>query len=115
MQVNARTMAAAYEFLSEFEPFRDLPPVNEIQFKVTRCNIDRGYYHAGGGSKEYLIAVSSKIVTHMDSLLKVMAHEMLHLHQEVTETETEDVLHNKAFWSLGHKFCHEMGWDPGLF
>ncbi len=115
MKITPAVLKAAYVFLKHFEPFQDLPGSSEIQFKVIRCDDDRGYFHQGGGSKDYLIAVSARCTSHMDSLVKVMAHEMMHLKQHIDGTETKGVIHNKEFTLLGQTLCTEMGWDPGMF
>jgi len=115
MVITPKILQVTYVFLKAFEPFQDMPPAHDVQFKINRCDENRGYFHQGGGSKEYLIMVSARCINHMDSLVKVMSHEMLHMKQYIDDTETEDVVHNKEFTALGQALCLEMGWDPGLF
>jgi hypothetical protein len=111
-----RHLEAAYIFLSSLEPIRGwkLPPAEEIAFRVIRSKAYRGF-HVHTSMSAHEIQISSHCARYPDSLLKVVAHEMLHLKQRLHKEETHNTQHNMAFVKWGDRICAAFGWDPGLF
>ena len=110
-------LEGAYEFLRSLEPIRGwkLPHADETGFKIIRSKEYRGFHQPHTNGIDHTIEVSSYTIRHVDSLLKVMAHEMLHIKQRLHGEEVRGVEHNKAFWKWADKICLKFGWDPGLF
>lgn len=114
LTLTPQRLAAVYECLRAFPPFSKwaIPPAEEVAFMVSR-NANRGHYWHDG--EQHWIEVSSKCTGHFDSLAKVMAHEMLHLYQKHSKTETPNTVHNAEFHRLAAVICKRFGWDVKLF
>lgn len=120
MPLNKDRLRALYDFLSECPPFCDwnMPDSDDIIFKVTRSRDTRGYHkqwHRGRTKDKHEIGISSYCCGWMSSIVWVMAHEMLHLHQAEVGMESPHTMHNAAFQKLGHVICKTMGFDPHEF
>jgi len=110
-------LVAAYEFLRVLPPMSGwkLPHADEIVFAVNKHASCLGTYQAGPGERRE-IACSMKNIGHTDTLLRVMAHEQVHLYQELRGTEGRgNVQHNAEFRRLSARICKYNGWDPKLF
>jgi hypothetical protein len=107
-------LAAAYDFLRECPPFKRwrLPESDAIEFKVASARGHYGWQVTRPGGN--LIAISANAVGHTDSLLFVLAHEMLHLRQSLKKTCTHSE-HNAEFRRVAHRICHIHGWDEKGF
>lgn len=112
---NRDTLRAAYNFLNETPPFNkwNLPDGDDVEFVVIRSKTDAGWHKIENGRD--IIAVSCVTIGRTLSLMEVMAHEMVHLHQRIIRTETPGVTHNRAFQLLGAQVCKHHGFDPKLF
>jgi predicted metal-dependent hydrolase len=44
-----------------------------------------------------------------------MAHEMIHLKQGISKTETPNAVHNAEFWRIAKSVCKRFGWDEKTF
>ena len=44
-----------------------------------------------------------------------MAHEMIHMRQRLTKTETKGAEHNAEFHQLAKLVCRRLGFDLGQF
>jgi hypothetical protein len=106
-------LRGAYEFLLCTPPFRSLklPGAEWVQFRVTRHRDQEGDHFVKDGLK-HVLRVSSRTIGHTQSLLMVMGHEMLHVHQEVEGVRSH---HNPEFCRLAHRVCRYHGWDPKVF
>ena len=102
--------AAIYDCLREFPPFRQwkLPPAEEVTFTVNLAEGHAGQYWRSGGTHH--IDVSAKCMSHFNTFVEVMAHEMIHLYQNMKGTENK-ALHNAEFKRLSAAMCGKMGWD----
>lgn len=114
LPLTPQIVAAAFDFLRATPPFKalGLPPSDEVKFTVNRHRTWLGSC-LGGPTSE--IAVSSHIVGHTDTLLRVVAHEQIHLYQYLSNTETAKVTHNAAFYRLAKRACKYHGWDERIF
>ena len=119
LPLNKEVLAAAYDYLASTEPFAqwNMPHSEDVVFKVSHSREKAyGWYIAGRGEGEppHEIAVSSKYIGRTQSLMEVMAHEMIHLHQKQTAMHTSTV-HNAAFKAIAAKVCALHGFDPLTF
>lgn len=105
---------AAYDFLNETPPFNrwNLPDGDDIRFKVARYQTAHGWLTTGRKHKRPLLVVSSAMVGHTSSLLAVMAHELVHLHQYMAKMEQS---HGDGFRKLAAQVCKVHGFDPKAF
>ena len=112
------TMAAAYDLLVSTPPFCrwNLPDSDDIEFKVARDPHNFGWFTASGRGKKrkYLIAVSNRKVEYLSSLLATMAHELIHLHLDMTRQDKKGE-HNGAFNAIAKNICRLHGFDPKAF
>lgn len=108
-------LRAAYALLASCQPFHrwNLPDSEDVKFNVVRSLDLRGWYVNQKGT--HTIAISSGCCALLDSLLKITAHEMLHLHQKQSGMESPHAQHNAAFNKLAAQICEIHGWDVKLF
>ena len=108
-------LAAVYDCLREFPPFKGwkLPPGDEVRFDVMRSRQVFGYYieETRPSGVVRSIQVSSANVGHWNTLTRIMAHEMIHMHQAVARTYTSNAEHNADFRRAARRVCSAFGWD----
>lgn len=116
LQITPEILAGAYEFLRTCEPFKGwrLPESDDVEFHVSRHRDRRGHWCIGE-SGAHRIAVSSLNVGYTETLIRTVAHEMIHLHQRDNMTETAGADHNAEFHRLARVACRAHGWDPRSF
>ena len=115
LKLTPEVLAAAYDFLCSTEPFRNwgLPDSDEIVFKVAKSKTDHGWHVVKRG--KHHIAVSAATVGHTMSLMAVMAHELVHLHETIAKLTPSNVQHGAAFKKLAARVCKIHGFDPKTF
>lgn len=115
LPLSPETLRAAYDFLSTTPPFSkwNLPDSDDVAFKVIRDPSLRGYYIFE--KNKHRIFVSSATIGHTASLVMLMAHEMIHLHERDVKIDRLDVEHSLAFRKLAAIVCKYHGFDPKLF
>lgn len=110
--------AGAYEYLRVSKPYRrwKLPEADDLGFRITRHNDRFGHFRGEAlPGKIRDIAISeSKVITNQ-MLVEVMAHEMIHLYQEIRGTGSNRVQHNAEFKRLARSICRTHGFDPKTF
>ena len=108
-------LAAAYDFLVTTPPFNrwNLPDSDDILFKVVRARDHQAYHQMSEG--KHTVAVSCHTIGHTNSLMMAVGHELIHLYQAETGTDTSGVVHNAAFKKLAERVCKIHGWDYKLF
>lgn len=113
LRLTPETLARAYDYLSSTPPFDrwNLPESHDIAFKVTRSAKTCGRYIYDG---KHFIEASSQLIGHTDTLMGLMAHEMIHLHQRLTKMHAGGE-HNKAFYKLAARVTKVHGFDPKGF
>ena len=118
MLLTPQRVAAIYDCLRQFHPFDKwkLPPSDEVEFSVTgRKDVagvfDRMYRQPLKGHK---ITISYLKHNHFDSIVRTVAHEMVHQAQEIAGMATTSQ-HNEDFLQRAKKVCSSMGWDAGQF
>lgn len=118
LRLTPELMEGAYEFLRLTQPFRGwhLPHADEVEFVVSRHRSHVGY-HRGIRRKvrSHEIGISELYVGHSNTLLRTMAHEMIHQYQQRNRTETANTEHNAEFMRLAKVVCRYHGWDVKEF
>jgi hypothetical protein len=104
-------LEAIYDCLRAFPPFKRwrLPPGEEVHFAVTRAKDHVGSYCAGADG--HVITASSEKVGHTDTLMRLVAHEMIHLYQEISGS-ANSAQHNAEFQRLAAQVAKYHGFDP---
>lgn len=116
LALNKERLALLYDFLVECQPFcnwKKMPASADVTFKVTRSKTTAGYYRRTNGRHE--IGISSACCGWINEFVRVMIHEMLHLHQATSGMETPHAEHNMAFQKLAKRLCKDFGLDPHMF
>jgi hypothetical protein len=118
LKLSPELIAAAYEFLRVTAPFRSwrLPPAGEVEFVVSRHRFAVGYHRgARRKTRSHEIGISEVCVGHTNTLLRTMAHEMIHQYQQRARSETAHTEHNAEFVRLARLVCRYHGWDEREF
>lgn len=108
MKITRANCVAAYEFLSSLRPIKTwkLPPSQEVDFRVRAWDKFFGEYDEAG-----VITISSSKHGHLDTLLRTMAHEMIHQKLHLSGYPNWE-LHDEKFLALAYAVAKEMGFDP---
>ena len=108
------TLRAAYDYLATTPPFSrwNLPDGEDVVFRVVRSLELRGWYRLHKG--RHVIGVSRNCIGTTDSLMRVMAHEMVHLHEENVGA-CGSGQHSAAFHRWAGQICRRHRFDPLLF
>ncbi len=111
--MTARVMRASYEYLRETPPFRrwHLPPGEKLRFSVFTSDEDMGRCYPDPLG----IGVSRTYIGRTESLMVVMAHEMVHVYQMQKPEGFVLVEHDAEFRRLAARVCAVHGFDPLLF
>lgn len=115
--LTVETLRAAYDYLNSTPPFNkwNLPDSEDLKFKVARDPNHFGWCTYWRGKKQrHVIAISSKCVGHTSSLMRIVAHEALHLHQYLTG-QSKGGEHNAAFYKDAETICRIHGFDQKGF
>lgn len=118
LPLTPETLAGAYDYLCTTPPFNkwNLPDSEDVVFKLSRRKREAGRYQWDG--ERHTIAASIYAIAHTVSLMRFMAHEMVHLHLEATRMESRSGgtdVHNAAFRKFAAHVCKVHGFDPKAF
>lgn len=115
IHITPHTVEAAYELLRTTPPFRGwkLPPADEVEFIICFAIDYRAQHQYLNG--RHKIWVSARNVGSLQELTRVMAHEMIHVHEERTKQCRYDVLHSKKFQQWAKRVCQLHCWDLKMF
>ena len=116
LPLTPHVLAAAYEYLRATTPFKSwkLPPADEVEFGVTQHRDRDGDHSSYQRTNEHIIRASTYWVKTTDALMQVMAHEMIHVRQQITKSARHGG-HNMEFQRLAKRVCKVHGWHPHLF
>jgi hypothetical protein len=111
-------LAGMYEYLRTTPPFKSwrLPPSSEVKFKISKSNSEYGRYQWDG--KRHTITGSKNAIGQTYTLARFVAHEMIHLHLEITGKESRNGgvnTHNTAFKRYAVRVCKYHGFDLKAF
>ena len=115
MHPTPEILSAAWDFLRTIEPIKSwkLPPAEQVEFRVTRDRNKFGEHATYKWTKEHIVYISAACVSHCDTLLQTLAHEMTHA--AMAEAGNNPTAHNRAFHERAVALCFSMGWDPKAF
>lgn len=116
MRLTPANLAQTYEFLRSHYPFSgwNLPDSGDVKFKTTRNRSVFGDYFYDSNKAEHVIRVSTIKNTHLFTVVKTVAHEMVHLCEETSGNRSVGE-HGKSFWTRAEKVCKAFGFDAGEF
>jgi len=113
LPITPERCAAIYDALRAFPPYSGwaLPESDAIEFHVSKRTDIYGQYHYGA---DHAITVSSSLVGHWGTLTETIAHEMIHLHQSIRNTQGR-AEHNREWTRLARQVCRMFGFDERRF
>jgi hypothetical protein len=109
LKLAARHVRAAYGFYRALPPFNRwrLPPASKIRFGTYSSGREYGRYEYDG---RHHIKVSRRNVRHFHALAVTMAHEIIHLKQQLDGSDDKSQ-HNREFVRLAKLVCRVLGFD----
>jgi hypothetical protein len=118
LPLTPETLAAAYDYLRTTPPFYkwNLPESEDVKFKIGRRPKEAGRYQWDG--VDHTITASVRGVGYTTSVMRFMAHEMIHLYLEKMGWESKAhsaEVHNAAFRKFAAQVCKYHGFDPKAF
>ena len=113
MKLTPAVLEACYDFLRATPPFFrwGLPRGSEVLFRVLKTRESLGTYK-WSTAYGHVISVSAGRVSHTNTLVSLMAHEMVHMRQEMLGLPTT---HGAAFRRMAKIVCRHHGFDPAEF
>jgi predicted SprT family Zn-dependent metalloprotease len=116
LRLSPEILRAAYDFLRATPPFKrwKLPPPEFVEFSVNKAADTHGDYVLSANGT-HRIRLSETLIGHTASLMCVMAHEMIHLHQAEAGTLRPKAHHGAEFKRLAARVCKLHGFDPKAF
>ena len=107
-------LRAAYSLIASSVPFTirswRVPPADEVEFHVTRNPNVEGTYECKNGT--HSLEISDRCIGTSAHLLEVIAHEMIHLAQQVHKQTTPNTEHNSDFRRRWADVAAIHGFDP---
>ena len=103
-----RRLAALYSLLRELPPFGrwKLPAADSVEFRASRrCDVYGEHFHKRG---RHVLLVSTDNHGHFDSVIRTLAHEMIHIAQVAAGERTT---HGKQFDRRAREIGRRFGWD----
>lgn len=113
MHLTPDILEATYDWLRALPPFRrwKLPPGEEVEFHVIDTDKQMGDALTRGSYCR--IRASSSKIGHLDTLVKLVAHEMCHLRADRQGEEEEE--HGPLWRRAADQVCRLHGFDPKEF
>lgn len=115
-KVTAELMLSGYVFLREHGPLAVLPMPELVAFMAKDIRSKRGFatFETADSGNHCLIELSSSLIKNSTEALAILAHEMLHLAQDVGLHDVgED--HGPWFQAQGKALCRYHGWTLDQF
>ncbi len=109
MRLTRKILRASYDFLCQLPPYNRmrLPPSSKLRFVVSKRTDILGEYL----SDPPTISVSLHSHEHVITVLKTVAHEMIHAHQDMVKKDSI-LEHNAAFKKTARRVASLLGFDP---
>lgn len=118
LPLTTEMLEASYEFLKTTPPFCNwnLPDAEDIRFFVNRKTKSKLAEYQWLGDR-HSISMCAFGIGHTSTLMRTMAHEMVHLHLEQMgwESRGNENVHNLAFRKFASEICKIHGFDPKAF
>jgi hypothetical protein len=114
MQLTPKILESIYVMLYNCQPFSkwNLPLPEEIEFIVTDDIDTMGTYLYDDGEKfAHVITISRARCGFLETVIRTMAHEMIHISRHNTVTEAW-MKHDATFRRRAHSIGKELGFDP---
>lgn len=110
-------LEAAYDYLRVSPPFNKwgFPAGETVGFHVSRSKKVMGSYtYEEADPQTHWIEISEVFVATSHTLLQIMAHEMIHMHQKIKGLKRGGE-HNADFNRRAKRVCRYHGFDQNAF
>lgn len=111
LQLTPARISATYTYLRHFRPFGQLPPAEEVIFRVIRTSTKFADYWP---KPRHTIRVSVTCNGHLHTLTESVAHEMIHLLLKQQGSQNW-ATHGAEFQRISARVCKTFGFDPKRF
>ena len=112
MKLSEPILRNLYSAIYCMKPFDrwDMPRPEEVLFIVDKDVEAMGtYLYDTGEEYEHTITISSARCSHLDTVIRVLCHECIHMSRHKTNKWTH---HDKEFRNRAHRISSELGFDP---
>ncbi len=117
LPLTAEMLEAAYDYLRVTPPFSAwrLPHSDDVVFHLSSRRKEFGRYRWDG--ERHTITASIHGMAYTSTLMRFMAHEMVHLYLEKAGLESPkgEEVHNAHFRKYAAQVCRYHGFDPKEF
>ena len=122
LNVNPDQLQCAYDFICTLEPFnlwaheengKPFPHSDTIEFRVTG-DVAYWAWKQRKPNGTFIMAYSDHAPSQASNLVMYMAHELIHLYQDINKLETR-AMHNRDFHARASRVCGIHGYDYKLF
>jgi len=106
---------AAYDLLRTTPPIKRwrLPEADDVVFRVVRDDFCGSFRYDEKGVPT--MSISAKRVGKLQTLIEVVAHEMVHMKEDSEGLSRADVQHSARFKRLAAQVCRHHGFDEKTF
>ena len=108
-------IANLYSALIEFPVFDEykLPPASKVDFVIVHDDTMCGQYEPPEAGEPHIITISTAKCGHLDTVIKTLCHEIIHMICYLESPKTEKyVSHKGLFLKLQKRIANHLGYDP---
>lgn len=113
--ITENNIANLYSVLIEFPVFDEykLPPASKVDFVVVHDDTMCGQYEPPEAGEPHIITISTAKCGHLDTVIKTLCHEIIHMICYLESPKTEKyVSHKGLFLKLQKRIANHLGYDP---
>jgi hypothetical protein len=113
--ITENNIANLYSALIEFPVFEEykLPPASTVEFLVVHDSSMYGQYEPPEAGEPHTITISTAKCGHLDTVMKTLAHEIIHMICYIEAPKTEKYTSHKGlFLKLQKRVANHLGFDP---
>jgi hypothetical protein len=113
--ITENNIANLYSALIEFPVFDEykLPPASKVDFVIVHDDSICGEYQPPEAGEPHVITISTARCGHLDTVLKTLCHEIIHMCVYLDSPKTEKYTSHKGlFLKLQKRIANNLGYDP---
>ena len=113
--ITGHNIANLYSALIEFPVFDEykLLPASKVDFVVLHDDTMCGEYQPPEAGEQPIIIISTAKCGHLDTVIKTLCHEIIHMICYLESPKTEKyVSHKGLFLKLQKRVANNLGYDP---
>ena len=113
--ITEQNIANLYSVLIEFPIFDEykLPPASKVDFVIVHDDSMCGQYEPPEQGEPHIITISTAKCGHLDTVMKTLCHEIIHMICYLESPKTEKYTSHKGlFFKLQKRVANHLGFDP---